>query len=183
VSGDLAEIFSRRIRTGGIGSTPSQRDIIANASECAALAAVFGIPGIAELAGDFRLTAAKARGGIIEAELTLRAKVTQICVLTLEPFDSVVTETACLAFVPAASLAEDSEIAELNPERLEGPDEIPYAGESIDLGAVLAEQLALALDPYPRKPGAELPASAQDSASNPFAALASRRSGPANDPE
>ncbi len=184
MSSDLAEIFSRRQRTGGIGVAPVQRQIMARPSECAALAAVFGLPGIAELAGDFTLTAGQGRGGgIIEAELSLRARITQICVVSLEPFDSVIREHAQLVFVPAARLGEDLEIAELNPDTLEDPDEIPYANESIDLGAVLAEQLALALPPYPRKPGVELPASATDSADNPFAGLAALRNRPANDPD
>ncbi len=41
----------------------------------------------------------------------------------------------------------------------------------IDLGEALAEQLALALDPYPRKPGAKLPSEASDDGANPFSAL------------
>jgi hypothetical protein len=41
----------------------------------------------------------------------------------------------------------------------------------------------LALDPYPRKPGAELPPGASGDASNPFAVLAARKNLPANDPE
>jgi hypothetical protein len=184
VSGDLAEIFSRKQRIGGIGAAPVRRRIIADAGECGALAAEFGLPGVARLAGDFTLQAARGQAGsFIDAELTLEAKVTRICVVTLEPFEVNVKETAQLRFVPAAALREDAELAELNPESLEGPDEIPYTGESVDLGAALAEQLALALDPYPRKPGAELPADFTDSVAHPFAALAARRGKPANDPE
>lgn len=184
VSGDLAEIFSRKQRIGGIGAAPVRRRITADVGECGALAAEFGLPGIAGLTGDFTLQAARGQtGSFIDAELTLEAKVTQVCVVTLEPFEVKVQETAQLRFVPAAALGEGAELAELNPESLEGPDEIPYTGESVDLGAALAEQLALALDPYPRKPGAELPAGFTDSVAHPFAALAARRGKPANDPE
>ena len=182
MSGDLANIFSRKMRAAGIGAAPVARQIVANDGECAALAEVFRLPGMAELSGDFILTSAKTHGGVIDAELRLRARVMQTCVITLEPFDTVVQEIAQLRFVPATNLHEDAEIAELSPEALEAPDEIPYAGEVIDLGATLAEQLALALDPYPRKPGAELPAAAGGSAGNPFAVLAERNK-PANDPE
>jgi hypothetical protein len=180
VSGSLVEIFSRKTRIGGIGAAPAQRRIAATLAECQALAAAFGLPDIAGLTGEFTLVAAKARAGIIEAELILTATVTQICVVSLEPFDTVVTEHAKLRFLPAASLGEDAEIAELNRESLEGPDEIPYMGDVIDLGAALAEQLALTLDPYPRKPGAQLPPEAMDPAANPFAGLAARTK-PAND--
>lgn len=180
MSNDLREIFSRHIRVGGIGATAVEREITATQAECKALAASFGLPGIAELTGDFTLTAAKVQGGILDAELRLHARVTQICVISLEPFETIVTEAATLRFVSAASMAEDADIAELNPETLEGPDEIPYTGDIIDLGAALAEQLALTLDPYPRKPGAQLPAQAVDRVGNPFATLAplQKRAGP-----
>ena len=55
---------------------------------------------------------------------------------------------------------------------LEAEDEIPYEGTSIDLGEAASEQLALALDPFPRKPGAELPGSVGPHESGAFAALA-----------
>jgi hypothetical protein len=175
----LAELFSRQMQAGGIGAAPVRREIAADASERAALARVFGLPGIAELTGAFTLQ--HAQGGVIEARLALQARVTQICVISLEPFEAKIAETAVLRFVPAAAVRENEEIAELDPESLEEPDEVPYAGGVIDLGAALAEQLALALDPYPRKPGAKLPDGITGEAASPFAALAARKAPPAND--
>ena len=59
----------------------------------------------------------------------------------------------------------------------EGPD-IPetYSGDSIDVGAVCEEFIALAIDPYPRKEGAVLdaadePGDEESSAPSPFAGL------------
>jgi hypothetical protein len=180
----LAEIFSRKMQLGAVGARPVERRIEADAAECAALAAQFGLPAIASLAGDFTLVRAAGSGsGVIEATLGMAARLSQICVVSLEPFDANIAETAILRFIPASALREDAEIAELDPESLEGPDELPYAGDAIDLGAVLAEQLALALDPYPRKPGAKLPPGASSSGENPFAVLAARKILPANDPE
>jgi hypothetical protein len=180
----LAEIFSRKMKLGAVGASPVQRRIEADAAERAALAAQFGLPAIASLAGDFTLaSAAGAGGGVIEATLNLAARLTQTCVVSLEPFDANIAETATLRFIPASNLREDAEIAALDLETLEGPDELPYAGDVIDLGAVLAEQLALALDPYPRKPGAKLPPGASNSGENPFSVLAARKILPANDLE
>jgi uncharacterized metal-binding protein YceD (DUF177 family) len=167
MSSEMSEVFSRRMRLSGIGQEVERR-IEASEAECAALAALFNLPAIAALTGDFVLR--HEQRGSIAARLTLRAKLTQICVITLEPFDAVVAEEAALRFIPAASIPEAAELV-LDPETLEGPDEIPYAGESIDLGAVLAEQLALALDPYPKKPGATMPGEVTDATANPFAAL------------
>jgi hypothetical protein len=179
----LSEIFSRRIKAAPVGAAPVSRRIEAEAAECAALAEVFGLQGIASLSGDFTLASRASAAGVIEASLALTARVTQICVVSLEPFEANIAEIARLRFIPAAKIREDSEIVEIDPESLDGPDELPYSGEVIDLGAALAEQLALALDPYPRKPGAKLPPGAGSGDANPFAILAARKTLPANDPK
>ncbi|OYV32590.1 MAG: hypothetical protein B7Z81_12555 [Acidocella sp. 20-61-6] len=166
--------FTRTVRAGQIKETPQSHALEATPQECQTLAALYGLPGIAFLRGTFTLQ--HARGGVIAAQLRLRARVTQICVVSLEPFEATIDEAAELAFVPAQAVPETAEF-ELDPETLEGPDEIPYSGDLIDLGATLAEQLALALDPYPRKPGAELPEAATAQPDNPFAVLKRRGSG------
>ncbi len=173
MSGEMAEFLSHRLRVGNIGAGPVLRRIEASATERAALAKAFDLPEIAALSGDFRLWTAPEHGGQVEAELELHARVTRICVVSLDRFEMPVAETARLRFVPAASVRESAAVMECSDDGGD-PDEIPYSGDSIDLGAALAEQLALALLPYPRKPGASLPAAAGDSPPNPFAALARR---------
>ena len=158
--------FSRPIKAAHIRGTPLSYELEADAQTRAALAERFSLPAIAALSGVFVLK--HERSGIIAADLTMRARVTQLCVVTLEPFETEIEERVALHFVPAARLEDEEELA---PESLEGPDEIPYEDDVIDLGEALAEQLALALDPYPRKPGAELPAEASDDGANPFGAL------------
>jgi hypothetical protein len=171
---DLSAVFSRVMRVSGIGAGAVERRIEADAAELAGLAALFGLPAVSALAGDFVL--AHERGGVIGARLRLRARVRQVCVVSLDEFWAEVAEDAVLRFVPASSVKEGEEI-ELDPETLEGPDEISYGGDTVDLGAVLAEQLALALDPYPRKPGAALPAEVASEAVTPFAVLGRLRKG------
>jgi uncharacterized metal-binding protein YceD (DUF177 family) len=166
---EMSEIFSRRMKLGGVATAPVSRAIAATAAECAALAVLFGLPGIAALEGEFMVS--HERGGVLLAEVKLSARVTQVCVVTLEPFDTKISESTTLRFVPSAKVREGEPLV-LDAETLDGSDEIPYAGDAIDLGAVLAEQLALALDPYPRKPGAKLPEGfGEDEATGPFAAL------------
>ncbi len=167
----MDEEFSRPVRAGQIKTQPQHFALAADTSTCAALAARFGLPAIAALAGDFTLR--HERAGIIAAQLRMCAHITQICVVSLEPFETQIDEQSELRFVPARSLPEADE-ADLSPESLDGPDEIPYTNDLIDLGAALAEQLALALDPYPRRPGAALPADAQDDSAHPFAQLAAK---------
>jgi hypothetical protein len=149
----MSAMFSQKLRISRLGPVPQVHEVVADAQSRAALAAAFGLPDIARLNGVFSLT--QRRDGIIDAELRMDARLTQTCVLTLEPFEATIAEAARLRFVPDSALAAP---ITLDPQTLDGPDEIPYTGESIDLGAALAEQLALSLDPYPRKPGAVLPA-------------------------
>jgi len=163
--------FSRMIRAGHIKDIPQEHVLVADTAQRAMLAARFGLPGIALLRGVFILQ--HERSGVIAGKLSMQAKVTQVCVVTLEEFEARIDEQTDLRFVPAQILPE-SEGVELDAETLEGPDEIPYAGDMIDLGEALAEQLALALDPYPRKPGAKLPGAFTGEGENPFAVLKGR---------
>ena len=136
----------------------------ATAEECAALARDFGLPEIRRLAGDFRLTTS-AKG--IHVAGTVRASISQICVVTLESFDSDVEEEVEVDFAESSGMPAEppTDINEYEP-----PDEI--VNGQIDLGALTSEFLALGLDPYPRKPGVDFdfsdPADEKDS---PFAAL------------
>ena len=163
---DLGAIFSRKMRVSAAGVL--ERRVEASVAECAALAAAFGLPAVLRLAGEFVLT--PEAGGVFAATVRLAARVRQVCVVTLEEFEVELREEEELRFVPAWAVKEGAEV-ELDFETLEGPDEIIYGGELIDLGAALAEQLALALDPYPRMPGVEMPEVSDEPEPHPFAAL------------
>ena len=145
-----------------VGATGLDFTVTATPAECAAMAMRLGVPEVAELSCVFRLKPAKS--GAILAEGRLRARLTRICVVSLDPFVASIDERFRVRFVP-----EGREDPELDPE---SDDEIPYAGTVIDLGEAAAEQLALVLDPYPRKPGADLPEAPGEAPDSPFAALA-----------
>jgi uncharacterized metal-binding protein YceD (DUF177 family) len=157
--------LSRPLPLGLVGAAGRHETIEAKPAECAALAARFGIPGIASLHADLDLLA--EAGGTVLVRGRLRAQVTQLCVVTLEPVEQEVAEAFTLRFLPAEREPEDG------PEEI---DQIPTGpGDIADLGEAVAEQLALALDPYPRAPGATLPAAQEDAGASPFAGLASLR--------
>lgn len=118
---------------------PASVTVTATRAECAALAERLHIPAVKSLSCRFTL---RARGTIVDAEGELDAHVVQSCVVSLEPVAQVVRERFALRFVPEGQEGDDGD-----PD---SPDEIPYAGTRIDLGDAAAEQLALALDPYPR---------------------------------
>lgn len=111
----------------------------------------------------------------------LGATVVQSCIVTLEPVTTRIDTEVTRRFVPAHKLntPEPGTETEMTDE-----DDIEELGETIDLDAILAEALSLAMPAYPRKDGAEV-ANAQFSADGvtpiqdeemrPFAGLASLR--------
>ena len=141
--------FHRPLRWGLVGPAGRQERLEAAPAECAALAARFGIPAVRALSATLSLR--PDSDGAIRAEGLVEAEVTQACVVSLEPVDQRVSAPMVLRFLPPG-LAPD--------EDPESPDEIETDGETFDLGEAVAEQLALSLDPYPRRPEAELPAEA-----------------------
>jgi uncharacterized metal-binding protein YceD (DUF177 family) len=154
--------LSRPLAVDRVGPGGLAVEVRADAAECVALAARMAIPAVTDLLCRFRLTAIP--GAVLLAEGHLQAQVVRTCVVTLEEFETLTEEKFRLRFVPAGRESDDDD-----PE---SDDEIAYAGATIDLGEAAAEQLALALDPYPRKPDAVLPDAANDPLDPPFAALA-----------
>jgi uncharacterized metal-binding protein YceD (DUF177 family) len=122
---------------------PPALRVEATPAECAALARRLGLPSILSLSCRFRLAATGK--GSVRAEGELEALVSQVCVVSGEVFEAPVRERFAVRFVPAGSENPDPD--------LEDDDEIPCPGETMDLGEAAAEQLALALDPYPHAPG------------------------------
>ncbi|WP_457094427.1 YceD family protein [Microvirga sp. P5_D2] len=156
--------LSRLVDVMNIPPRGQENRVEASAEERAALAKDFGLPGIRALSCDFKLTST-AKG--IHVTGVVKASITQICVVTLEPFDSDIEEEVEVDFAKSSGMPAEppTDINDYEP-----PDEI--INGQVDLGALMAEFLALGLDPYPRKPGVDFdfrdPADEKDS---PFAAL------------
>jgi len=160
--------FSRSLRPGAVGSEGRRERIEADAAERAALAERMGLIALDSLEAE--MTLRPVPGAAIRVTGTLRAAVVQACVVTLEPVPQRVEEAFEWRILPPG---------EAPPEELDdGPDEIESEPDgSFDLGEALAQTLALALDPYPRAPDAELPAEARDAAASPFDALRALKGG------
>ncbi len=164
MSGSVAEML-RPIRTDRIG--PGAEFIVeATRSECEAIARRLLVPSVEAL--QCRWALRPAPGGVIEAEGSLTARLHQECVVSLDPFPVDLVEEFAVRFVPAG---RENEAAD-DPDE---PDELIIENDVVELGEATVEQFALALDPYPRKPGAVLPADAEAAAVNPFDALAKWR--------
>lgn len=173
--------FSRRLPISRIMTAAARGPVVetieATQAELQALAKRLSLPAIQSLTCRFRLT--PGDGERILAEGWLAAKVTQLCVVTNDPFDDAVAENFTVRFVPSERFDEAA------PVDLDELDELPYEGNAIDLGETTTEQLALALPAFPRRPGAMLenavdvvPAEAAEESEmpkNPFAALSHLR--------
>jgi uncharacterized metal-binding protein YceD (DUF177 family) len=170
----VAPPFSRRIRVDALPADGLTQTIEASPEERAALAALNRLPAIASLTASFIVR----RGGRGGARVTgeVHAEVTQVCVVSLEPFAATVDEPVDVRFAPeveagAARRGGEGDVEEIVEVGGEDPPD-PIVDGKIDLGALAAEYFALGLDPYPRKPGVAFdppePHSDQDS---PFAAL------------
>jgi hypothetical protein len=169
--------FSRRIAVGLIGPQEQEHRLQASGEERQALARRFGLVELVSLEAAVRLSR-PSPGGLIRLEAELRAEVVQSCVVTLEPLTSRLQDRIVLHFGLAGGPAgEEAGEVELSIEEDDPPE--PIVDGEIDMGEAVVQGLALALDPYPRKPGAE----AEDlgaerpaaDGSGPFAALARLR--------
>jgi hypothetical protein len=102
--------------------------------------------------------------GCIAVRGRLLAELDQACVVTLEPVPQRVEDPVAWRLLPAGMEPSDGD---------DDPDDIETDAGVADLGEALVQQLSLALDPYPRAPGAELPeAYRPDGESGIFGALA-----------
>ena len=165
--------LSHEMRVADIEENVPQT-IEANASERDAIKALLDLVALDALRFDYRLR--RGGGGRIHLSGRLLADVTQTCVVSLDPVPVAVNLPVDIEFWPQGLVADLERKAE-DPGQaglLDWPEAI--VDGSIDLGPVVYETLATALDPYPKKEGASFQWSqgdrtAEDAESGPFAAL------------
>jgi len=164
--------FSRVYRVDDLPPGGSTVTLIADATECAALARRVGLLALRGLTVRARLSPRPVVRGVgrsVRVEGEFEAEVEQECVVTLEPVSSRVVDRFALAFADQVAPAESD--LSIEPEADDEPE--PLVDGAFDLGEAVAEVLALAIDPYPRAPGAvfEAPAEAAEARPSPFAVL------------
>ena len=167
--------FSRRVAAAAVSETPMSISIKASEAERRALAKRFGLASLDRLGGRASLARAPARDGsgpAIRVEFAFEAEAVQLCVATLEPAPARLAETGLIAEFATAN-APDGADADIAFDGVDPPE--PLRGGAVDLGELLAQHLGLALDPYPRAPGAEFAAPPpEEPRAGPFAELAAR---------
>ncbi|MBD0416575.1 YceD family protein [Oryzicola mucosus] len=128
--------------------------IDANEKQRAALAGLHELLSVESLHADVHVTSWKRNG--VRVSGFVRARITQACIVTLDPIEARIDEPVESVFLP-----EDSKLGRQGFNEggeilldADGPDSPEvFSGDVIDVGALVEEFFGLAIDPYPRKPG------------------------------
>jgi uncharacterized metal-binding protein YceD (DUF177 family) len=160
--------FSRVISIARLGDDAAAYQVTASDAERVALARRFGLVAVERFAADVLMSRETSGGIRLKAEI--EADIVQECVVTLEPFASRIADDFNLVY--RRRVAQQNEILDVDEDEFE-----PLTGEEIDIGEAVAQQLSLALDPFPRAPGAGFPEAMQAETAaraqpHPFAELA-----------
>ena len=170
-----ATSFSRLVRVESLPREGQVVTIEATPTERDALASFYKLPAIAALTARLRLEPWGRRGARVTG--AVHGELTQVCIVSLEPFPATVDEDVDVRFAPPTATDPKSSAQEAQAFSLADEDEPdPVIDGKIDLGALAAEFFALGLDPYPRRPGAVLEEEGTHSEpiDSPFSALAQR---------
>jgi uncharacterized metal-binding protein YceD (DUF177 family) len=150
------------------------RERLASPDELASVAGALELLACRKLAAAYTISPTGA--GHYRLQGRVEAALEQTCVITLEPVAAEVAETFDIAFWPESDIPAPAS-GELDLEDEDEPE--PIVDGQIEVGRIVFEALAGAVDPFPRKPDAALdrvtasPAGAADGKpESPFAVLA-----------
>ena len=153
--------FSHRLAIAKVPAGGQALNLLAGAEERAALAARFDLLALHGLSAELQLM--PGLEGVVHVTGRLTAELEQACGITLAPVRQSIAEAVAWRLLPEGMEPSDGE---------DEPDDIETEQGVADLGEALAQQLSLAIDPYPRAPGAEMPQGlGDDGAHGPFAKL------------
>lgn len=173
----VAAEFSVAVDLRELRGAPKRFELAASPEQCGRIAKRLGVRGVQRLEGEVSLSVSKIE---ITAKGVVRATLARQCVASLEEMTETVDETFEAVFLREAPKAHEAQddAADLDGEADGGDWDAPEIHESdiFDLGELLTQQLALAMAPFPRKPGATSLAEqyGEDKPVSPFADLARR---------
>jgi len=181
----LKNELSRPVAVADLGNLEFEMDILPSEKELLAVGArlkvdsldIFGAKVFLKLlpSGEVRLNA------------TFKARVSQICSITLQPVENEISSEFTTTYAHDADEDwghDEEEFADMDTD-IEPPE--PIVDGKIDIGEAIVEQLALEIDPFPRVKGATFdgystgPVGKDDvlrAKKNPFAVLSKLKSTP-----
>ena len=150
-------------------------ELVADEAERNSIAQRLGLQALSRLEARAML---HRKGNVIHAEGRVTAALDQDCVITGDPVPAHIDEPFEVLFCPEPQVSRSDEEIELAATDC---DVVFHDGGTIDLGAAIADTLALALDPFPRSAGADAALKEAgvltEAEASPFAALAQLRDG------
>ena len=163
----MTQAWSTPIPLHQLARGPVQARLEPDAKQRAAIARTLGLESLPSLTADLTV-----RPWLDGAEVTGRfqATVEQLCSVTLDPFEQPLAGEIAVRAVPRSSPNAPADApgeVELDPDAPDPPDLLD--GDRVDLAAMVVEHLALAIDPFPRKPGVEFEYTPPDAPDSPFA--------------
>jgi hypothetical protein len=168
--------WSEPVRLNQIGQTKLTRRIVADEAARKEIARDLGLDRLDQLQAE--LTIEPWFDGV-QVRGRWSASIEQTCGVTLEPLPSELQGEFTVRAVPAGSPhAPQAAVEEVvvDPDSEDPPDVLDE--DAIDLAAFVVEQLALEVDPFPRKPGAEFVQPDMPQPPSPFEALRNFKPGP-----
>lgn len=163
--------FSRIIGLERLANRAIEERIEATAGERGLVKERLGLQALDQFAAECRVS--QGLGGLVRVDCDWRAEVAQACVVTLEPIEQSLSGRFQVLYQAQDGAAAPGEEVLVDPEAEDPPEPLP--AEGIDLGELAVQELAVALDPYPRIAGAEIPSRYQppedEGEVNPFDAL------------
>lgn len=181
-AGGSSPEFSRIVRADRVPGGGLIETIQATDAERRAVAERLELEAVHRLTATLRLT--PVRGGtMIRVVGEIDADVVQTCVVSLEAVPGRVSDRFGALFAPPDLVPDEEEEMAMLMDPDVAEEDIPEAmiDGRIDIGELATQHLSLALDPYPRAPGAAFEGFVEDPAEgevaeaerpNPFAELA-----------
>jgi hypothetical protein len=127
-----------------------KRERVATVSERDAIAAALKLVTLAGLHAAYRIDRLAGGGYRLHGRVT--STLQQACVVSLEAVDAQLDEAFDVEFWEAHAHGDDAGEVSV----LDGPDIEPLERGEITAGRIVFETVSAALDPYPRKPSAEM---------------------------
>lgn len=145
--------FRRPVDIDEIGPDEVTFDLVAGAEERRSLARRIGLLSLDRLTATAWVKRTDS-GMAVSVRVNFAADVVQSCVVTLDPVPAHIEESFALVYAPEAESPAQGDDVVLSLDLGDPPE--PLSDGRFDLGEAVVEHMVLALDPYPRKPGASL---------------------------
>jgi len=141
--------FSRIVNLANLPEKGREEHLTSSAAERTALAKRFDLHDLGAFEATVTLTPSTENTVILTGTVT--AHLSQRCVISLDPIETTLSIPLSLRLIPNTSPMNQEETLQ-HIEMTEDFEVIVH--HKADLGELVAQQLGLALDPYPRKEGA-----------------------------